>query len=349
MNQGLLAALSPRSIADYSQENERNRLAREFDALRVENQRATRDLAQQEAAGARRAMAVSLLGGIANEQDPAKQAELYATIRPMVERYDSTLKLPDAYDPSLAKALMWGQMGPKDQLAALTKETGPIKLGPGDVLFDPVSQQPIFSAPTTRDLAPPPAPKPLTMPAMKDLEGKANAYDQMSRLSAGFRPEYAGNTVTGGVENFIGRMGGENVGLTDPGQSQWWQDYQSYVNQVRNDLFGSALTATEKAEFLKAMATPNMDPEQVAANLARQRALAQKALSRSGSVYQKGGFNPDQIGEYVPQGLEGVDTSSPALDGPRGNRPLVTTQEEFDALPSGAIYMEDDGQVYVKP
>jgi hypothetical protein len=259
--------------------------------------------AQEEMATKRRAMAVSMLNGIAEEADPAKQAALYATLKPMAERYDTTLKLPDQFDPLLTRAL-------SASLAPPVQAMTPYQQAQIDALNERNAiQREKMSAATSG--------KALQSTAIKDLEKKAVGYEDMTRLATGYKPEFGGNTVTGGLENLVGRLGGESVGLTDPGQTQWWQDYQGYVNQVRNDLFGAALTATEKAEFETAIVTPGMDPKQATKNLSRQQAITQNALARSGNVYRKGGFNADQINEYVPEGLSRVDTTSPSLGGGR--------------------------------
>jgi hypothetical protein len=329
LSQALLSSLAPRSIIDHEAEATDTRLRQQASSLNIQS-------AQDEAAGKRRAMAVSMLNGLQQETDPEKQAALYSTLKPMAERYDPTLKLPDAYDPSLSKALTASQMSPSQpqtmtpyqeaQITALNERNA-------------INREKMSAVKTG---------KALSMPGMKDLEGKAKGYEDMTRLSTGFTDDFAGNTFTGALENFAGRLGGENIGLTDPGQTQWWQDYQGYVNQVRNDLFGAALTATEKAEFEKAIVMPGMDPQQAHLNLQRQQAITQKALARAGNVYRKGGYNAEQISEYVPDGLASPDTTDPAL-GSNGTHPLVSTQEEYDALPSGTLYMEDDGKLYAKP
>lgn len=322
LNQGLMATLAPRRVDEFQADNLRSRLAQEHAALQIENQRASRDLAQEENQNKRRAMAISLLSGIENEADYDKQQQLYATLKPMAERYDTTLKLPDSYDPSLSRALSYSQLSPAQQVEMTKLAAGqtmtPYQQAQIDALTERNAiQREKMSAATTG--------KALTMPAMKDLEGKAKAYEDMTRLSSGFQDAYAGNALTGGLENVIGRIGGESAGLTDAGQTQWWQDYQTYLNAVRNDLFGAALTATEKAEFDKAMIGPRTDPAEARKNLARQQAIVQKALVRAGKVYQMGGFNAEQIGEYVPGGLEDIDTASPALD---GGAPKPGTEED---------------------
>src|SRR4051812_3485282 len=65
---------------------------------------------QDDISNKRRAMAVSMLGGLADEPDPDKQSQLYSTLKPMAERYDPTLKLPDQYDSSLTRVLAGSQI-----------------------------------------------------------------------------------------------------------------------------------------------------------------------------------------------------------------------------------------------
>lgn len=107
----LLQSLNPGTPEDFAKERIANQL------LQTQTQSA-----QDELANKRRGLAVSMLNGIANEQDPAKQAALYSTIKPMAERYDPTLKLPDAYDPSLAKALTASQIPAASQAELAMKQ-----------------------------------------------------------------------------------------------------------------------------------------------------------------------------------------------------------------------------------
>ncbi len=141
--------------------------------------------------------------------------------------------------------------------------------------------------------------KPLPQPAIKDLDTRASARDAMNRLATTFKDEYAGNPVTGGLEAWAARLGGESVGLADPGVGQWWQDYQAHLNDVRHGLFGGALTAQEKAQFDLQAVSPKMDPKQIRENLARQDTILNDALTRKAKVYAAGGYNADQIAEYL--------------------------------------------------
>src|SRR5262245_2837795 len=97
----LLAGIVPNDIGDYAAQAAKTRQEQALYPYQLQQAQLTTQGAQQELAGKRRAMAISMLPGILNEPDPAKQAALYGTIKPMVEGYDPTLKLPDQWDPSL--------------------------------------------------------------------------------------------------------------------------------------------------------------------------------------------------------------------------------------------------------
>ncbi len=74
----------------------------------------------------------------------------------------------------------------------------------------------------------------------------------------GFDDNFAGQPLgLGELRNSIGRT----FGGGPQQQAEWWQDYQTKKNITRNNLFGSALTATEKGEFEKADINPSMDPK----------------------------------------------------------------------------------------
>lgn len=124
----------------------------------------------------------------------------------------------------------------------------------------------------------------------------SNTYDEFNGLLDGFKDTYGGYKVraAGDIANAWKR----NVG-GDDGQADWWQRYQMQQNEVRNRLFGSALTATEKAEFDKAMINPGMTPESIKTNLGRQLETMKKAEAKIYKAYLSGGFSRDQLNELT--------------------------------------------------
>lgn len=155
--------------------------------------------------------------------------------------------------------------------------------------------------------------KPLPQPAIKSLETQANMANATKRLAETFKDGFAGNPVTGGLESFVARHGGESIGLADEGVGQWWQDYQTHKNDIRHGIFGAALTPGEKAEFDKQDIDPGMSPKQIRENLGRQAEIAKKALVRAGKVYAAGGYSPAQIKEFVPDEAGSAESIDPTL------------------------------------
>lgn len=129
------------------------------------------------------------------------------------------------------------------------------------------------------------------------------ALDTMTRLNSSFKDEYGGNLITGGLENLYLR---NKPGGDPSGQAQWWQDYQAYVNQVRNDLFGAALTPVEKAEFEKSIITERMSPEEARKNLQRQLMLSARAAQRKASPYVTGGYDKASIEDALGYTMEDI-------------------------------------------
>jgi hypothetical protein len=137
---------------------------------------------------------------------------------------------------------------------------------------------------------------------VESLTKDAEKLTTLESLMGSFNPAFAGNVVGGSVENTLGRLGGERIGLTTEGQASWWQQYDRLRNVVRNELFGAALTATEAQAFEAADITPNMDPQTVTTNLAEQAAIIRRALERKSRVWESQGFNPQAVLEATSVG-----------------------------------------------
>jgi hypothetical protein len=138
-----------------------------------------------------------------------------------------------------------------------------------------------------------PTAKQPTYQQTKEITGYLDRQDTLNRLADTFNEGYAGSPVLGQAENWIGRTLGDPF---DKGQAQWWQDYQSYINEVRHSLFGGALTATEKAEFDRAMVQPGMNPDQVRQNLTRQKQIVDNAIKRRMNIYGGQGYDMSSFG-----------------------------------------------------
>jgi len=143
----------------------------------------------------------------------------------------------------------------------------------------------------------------LPVQAIEKLTEAQNGLSNSERLATTFKSEFGGHTIAGDYSNTAGRMLGDKTG-----QAQWWQDYQTHKNKTRNQLFGGALTPTESAEYDKQDIKPNMNAEQIKANLARQAELEKVGYSRLTGNLGKAGYNVE--------GFAQPETANPASNDP---------------------------------
>ncbi len=160
---------------------------------------------------------------------------------------------------------------------------------------------------------PPPKPRAMTRPTINDLAGAGTGVTDLTRLSENWNDQYGGFGVGwwGDFNNWLGRNA-PGASSEDRGRAAWWQDYQGYKNKVRHDLFGSALTATERAEFDKAIINPGMDPEAIRTNLELQRSAAERAAQKLAAAYLAQGYPPAQIEAALGVPLAEIGIAPPA-------------------------------------
>ena len=88
-------------------------------------------------------------------------------------------------------------------------------------------------------------------------------------------------------------------------RANWWKNYQAKKNQIRNALFGGALTRTEKTEFEKADITLEMtNPTTIKNNLARQAELAKKGWQRLSRALVLAGYDPNVVKSLSGDSIE---------------------------------------------
>ena len=185
--------------------------------------------------------------------------------------------------------------------------------------------------------------KPLTSPMNKEFGALGDQFSQVKNLAASFNPAYASRGVFGfGAD----AMNAKDRTFGGSDAATWWQGYDRYKNVVRNELFGASLTPGEKASFESADVTPGMDEKTIKDNLAIQQRIVEGSLNRRARSAASQGFNQDAIMELTGLGGSG---NAPPPAGAGGPPPVVTTKAQFDALPSGTIYVESDGNRYRKP
>lgn len=130
---------------------------------------------------------------------------------------------------------------------------------------------------------------------LTDEGGKMQA---VNRFSETFNDSYAGygGQMIGNAAMTAGRYLPSSIapGKTEEA-SRWWQDYDRYKNQIRNDLFGSALTANEQAAFERADINPGMSPKQIRENLTRQSEAMKSAAKRKAQALSSEGYSTDTV------------------------------------------------------
>lgn len=170
--------------------------------------------------------------------------------------------------------------------------------------------------------------------AANRAQADIGAFTSLSRVLGNFNDDYAGNTLTGDLENAAQAL----IGTGTPGQSEWWADFRTLDNQIRNDLFGATLTPSEQRAYSQTSISPRMTPEKIRENLTRRVEVVRGALQRTRDFYLANGYREDAVNalfqpllqsEYAeqqanrPQDMTGPISrrGSPAAafpDGPQG-------------------------------
>ena len=153
-----------------------------------------------------------------------------------------------------------------------------------------------------------PKPKDVSDATLSKLSTVGTAIYNLDDLQERFKPEFAGklsNTIAE-AQNVIGTKG-IAPGYKD--QGAWWGDYAERRNMLRKELFGSAVTATEKPEFEKADITPGMDPDVIATKLARQREVVRQAAYKLAKAKVAQGYDISPIEEAIGYSIKDLEKS----------------------------------------
>lgn len=182
----------------------------------------------------------------------------------------------------------------------------------------------------------------------KSLQEIVSTVSSLGRSLAGFNPDYLG--AGAGIENTSQAY----LGIGTPGQRDWWADFRSTDNIVRNQLFGASLTAPEKAAFAQTTITPDMTPEQARVNIERRRDIARSGLQRYRTYLVRSGYGADAIDALIGDALADATTASPVAPGgagpigPERNSLTIDSVADFAAGLSGGKYdlAPDGGLTY---
>lgn len=172
--------------------------------------------------------------------------------------------------------------------------------------------EPIPGGPASTEYKSSAARRPLPQNTVNALSEAGAQVTDLNRLTQGWKDEYGGwkSDTIGDAANALARK----TGFGNEEAALWWQDYQNQKNAVRKQLFGSALTATEKAEFEKATIAPGMTPQAIRANLKLQQEAAIRAARKLASYYTRSGYDGDGVEAAigVPLSELGIEGNAPA-------------------------------------
>lgn len=169
----------------------------------------------------------------------------------------------------------------------------------------------------------------------KDLGEKGETFTSLNQLGETFKPEYGGwkSNAFGDMANYAAR----NLGVGNTDGAAWWQNYDRYKAQVRNKLYGAALSRYEIAQWEKADITPGMTPEIIQRNLDNQKAIVQRGLTRRAKSLMEQGYSQRAIEAELGMPLGEIEGGAPYADGQTKLKPTPPNimQEAKSAIESG--------------
>jgi hypothetical protein len=181
--------------------------------------------------------------------------------------------------------------------------------------------------------------------AANKLTEDVGQVEALSRALGGFQDDFAGSFLTGAESALQGA--GLDFGMATPGQRNWWADFNSTDNIIRNKLFGSTLTDGEKAAYLATTIAPYTDPQIIKENLQKRLDIIKKATERRYNRYIAAGYNPAEVDATVGDvDFRILPEEAPADTGVGTGAAPGTEAElvEFETNPD--LVVGKDGRVY---
>jgi hypothetical protein len=153
-------------------------------------------------------------------------------------------------------------------------------------------------------------PRQMSVTDVGKLQEEGGKFSNLTGFATTFKDDYA-QAVTGNLRNAAARNLPEFMTAPDAREAAtWWQGYDRFKNVVRNDLFGSALTATEQAAFEKADVNPTMAPSLIRENLKKQKEIAEAGLKKKAAALISEGYRPESIAAAYGIKLEDLGVST---------------------------------------
>jgi hypothetical protein len=193
----------------------------------------------------------------------------------------------------------------------------------------------------------------------KSLEKVGNTNIALARADQTRKPEFFGiapsdtiaDLIVSGVEKGlpVGEVMtslGFDAPKVKPEAVEWWKDYQSFVAQVRNQLFGATLTPREAADFRKFNVGPATAPDVAEDYFNRQKEIIRRAVARERAKGRARGVSQETLSAFLDIPQDEDDGQAPSAGG--GPRPpSFATEADLDAaVARGEI--KDGDEVIVK-
>ena len=192
----------------------------------------------------------------------------------------------------------------------------------------------------------------------KSLEKVGNTNIALNRANQSKKREFFGvapsdtiaDLIVSGVEKGLPvgdvmRSLGVNAPKVTPEAVEWWKDYQSFVAQVRNQLFGATLTPREAGDFRKFNVGPATAPDVAEDYFNRQIQIVRNAVERERAKGRARGVSEETLSAFLDLPEDDVVPGGQAAAGGQTRQsmaqiPRINTQEEYDALPPDAEYID---------
>lgn len=198
----------------------------------------------------------------------------------------------------------------------------------------------------------------ITRTELKEMRKAKDRYSEQSQVFDSYQPTYAGGGYGGRpLKNIMARFAPQQISKNDRDSAKWWSEYQRFHEAVlRHELFGAALTGTEKQNWKDMTISPNMTNEMIESRLARQRKFMDDR-ARTYIETQAASGMPDNMlnsafGEFYPTlyGKPGTASDFVYDSGPE------STLQDFDltTVPEGVDPAEweqtpdDEKQLYLE-
>lgn len=173
-----------------------------------------------------------------------------------------------------------------------------------------------------------------------ELQGLAAEADALRSLAARFKDEYAGGPWASAKTTF-GQVFGGAAPESAQRAAEFWADYSKLLDlPERNAIFGASLSAGEKASWEGAKnVRPGVDPKIARKKFAEMLAIVERKKDARAESLKEEGFRPGAV-DKLAAGAETAPVGGPAR---------ISSDEEYNALPSGTEFIGPDNKRRRKP